>query len=63
MEDGERERDAEMPQLPRFVAAAAAVIVVWRGKERVDTTQLSSAKEERWRTGDGEEEARLEGKV
>ena len=63
MEDGERERDAEMPQLPRFVAAAAtAVIVVWRGKERVDTTQLSSAKE-RWRTGDGEEEARLEGKV
>ena len=50
-----------MPQLPRFVAAA--VIVVWRGKERVDTTQLSSAKEERWRTGDGEEEARLEGKV
>ena len=42
-------RDAEMPQLPRFVAAA--VIVVWRGKERVDTTQLSLEKEERSRWG------------
>ena len=38
-----------MPQLPRFVAAA--VIVVWRGKERVDTTQLSLEKEERSRWG------------
>ena len=60
-----RERDAEMPQLPGFVVvvAGAAVIVVWRGKERVDTTQLSlAAAEERREIEMGRDRGRERGK-
>ena len=65
LEKREREEDAEMPQLPGFAvaAAAAAIIVVWRGKERVDTTQLSlAAAEERREIEMGRDRGRERGK-
>ena len=44
-----RMREREMPKCRscRVPRIAAAVIVIWRGKERVDTTQLSLAKRAR----------------